>query len=177
LENLIDCINAFIHTLAWTPQMAFDYFRMVLHSSAENWIKLVCETKEEFQPSWNYIKPLFKERFGKKMVVAKIGTVLDNLKMDPNDLMDEFSAKMNANFCQLRELIPKGGKLSTFQNNQQTGPIQSVKESMTTPSSTPIYNTLSFFIAGQPEAIMTLVASKDPMPSPKHVKKPNVFKN
>ncbi len=72
-ENLIDCIDASIHALAWMPEMAYNYFRMALHSSAENWIKLVCETKPEFLPSWDFIKPLFKERFGKRMDVAKIG--------------------------------------------------------------------------------------------------------
>jgi len=51
---------------------------MALHSSAENWIKLVKETDEEFQPTWDYIKPLFKELFGKKMDVAKVGTVLES---------------------------------------------------------------------------------------------------
>jgi hypothetical protein len=88
--------------------MANDYFRMALHSSAINWIKLVCEIEPEFLPSWNFIKPLFKERFGKRMDVAKIGTVLDNLKMDPQDHVDEYAAKMNSNFSQHRELIPRG---------------------------------------------------------------------
>ncbi len=45
-------------------------------------------------------------QFGKKMDVAKVGTVLENLKMDPNDPVNEFKATMNANFSQLRELIP-----------------------------------------------------------------------
>jgi hypothetical protein len=78
-ENLIDCINASNNALAWRTAMPFNYFRMALHSSAENWIKLFCETKPEFQTTWNFIKPLFKEGFGKKLDVAKIGIVLDNL--------------------------------------------------------------------------------------------------
>jgi len=69
---------------------------------------LVHETDEAILPSWDYIKPLFKERFGKKMDVAKIVMVLDNLKMDPNNPVDEFAAKRNANFSQLRDLIPRG---------------------------------------------------------------------
>lgn len=60
--------------------MAFDYFHMALHSNTKNWIKLVHETDEEFQPKWDFIKLLFKTRFGKKMDVAKVGTVLDDLK-------------------------------------------------------------------------------------------------
>jgi len=86
-ENLIDRIDASVYALVWTPGMAFDYFRMALHSSAENWIKLERETDEEFQPTWDYIKPLFKERFGKKMDVAQVGTVLENLKMDPKGFL------------------------------------------------------------------------------------------
>jgi len=46
--------------------MAYDYFRMALHSRAENWIKLVQESDKEFQPTWNYIKPLFKEGLEEK---------------------------------------------------------------------------------------------------------------
>jgi len=107
-ENLINHINASVHALAWTPGMAYDYSRMALHSSAENWIKLVQETDEEFQPLWDYIKLQFKEHFGKKMDVAKVGSVLDNLKMDPNEPFMEFAAKMNTNFSQLQELIPMG---------------------------------------------------------------------
>jgi hypothetical protein len=81
-ENLIDHIDASIATLAWTQQMAFNYFRMALHSDAETWLKLVRDTEEGFQEQSDFIKPLFKARFGKKMDVAKIGQVLDNLKMD-----------------------------------------------------------------------------------------------
>jgi hypothetical protein len=92
-ENLIDRINASIHTLAWTPEMAYNYFRMALQPSAENWIIWVHEIVEKFPPSWNFIKPLFKERFRKKIDIAKIGTVLDNLKMDRNDHVNEFAAK------------------------------------------------------------------------------------
>ncbi len=40
------------------------------------------------------------------MDVAKVGTVLENLRMDPTEPVMEFSAKMNGNFSQLRELIP-----------------------------------------------------------------------
>jgi len=47
-ENLIDRIDASINALAWTPEMAFDYFRMALHSSVENWIKLVREKEPDF---------------------------------------------------------------------------------------------------------------------------------
>jgi len=97
-ENLINRIDA------WTQEMAFHYFTMALHSNAESWIKLVCETNDDFLPTWDF----FKSRFGKKMVVSKVGTVLDNLKMDPNDQVSDFAAKMNNNLSQLRELIPWG---------------------------------------------------------------------
>ncbi len=61
-----------------------------------------------FVETWDFIKPLFKTRFGKKMDVAKIGQVLDNLKMDPNEHVDNFAAKLNTNFSQLRDIIPLG---------------------------------------------------------------------
>jgi hypothetical protein len=88
--------------------MAFNYFRMALHSNAETWLKLIRDTEDGFQEQWNFIKPLFKARFGKKMDVAKIGQVLDNLKMDPNEHVSQFAAKMNTNFCQLRDIISRG---------------------------------------------------------------------
>jgi hypothetical protein len=31
-DNLIECIHASIDALAWTPGMAYDYFRMSLHA-------------------------------------------------------------------------------------------------------------------------------------------------
>jgi hypothetical protein len=42
------------------------------------------------------------------MDVAKIGQVLDNLKMDPNKHVSQFAAKMNTNFRQLCDIIPRG---------------------------------------------------------------------
>jgi hypothetical protein len=107
-DNLIERIDVSVDALAWTPGMAYDFFGMLLHSDAEHWIKLIRETNEDFVKSWDFIKPLFKARFGKKMDVSKVGTVLDNLKMDSNDHVSVFAAKMNNNFSQLRELIPRG---------------------------------------------------------------------
>jgi len=106
-ENLIDRIDASIATLAWTQQMAFNYFKMALHSDAETWLKLIKDTEDGFQEQWDFIKPLFKARFGKKMDVAKIGQVLENLKMDPNEQVDQFAAKLNTNFSQLGDIIPR----------------------------------------------------------------------
>ncbi len=66
------------------------------------------ETEDGFLEQWDCIKPLFKARFGKKMDVAKIGQVLDNLKMDPQEHVSKFAAKLNTNFSQLRDIIPLG---------------------------------------------------------------------
>ncbi len=88
--------------------MAYNYFHMGLHSNAKAWVNLVCKTNKEFHPPLDFIKLLFKTRFGKKMHVAKVGTVLNNLKMDPNEPVMEFAAKLNSNFSQLPELIPRG---------------------------------------------------------------------
>ncbi len=88
--------------------MAYDYFQMSLHYYAEHWIKLIRETNKDFVKTWDFIKPLFKAWFGKKMDVSKVGKVLDNLKMDSKDHVSVFAAKMNNNFSQLRELIPRG---------------------------------------------------------------------
>ncbi len=84
-DNLIERIDASVDALAWTPSMAYNYFRMSLHSYEEHWIKLIPETNEDFVKTWDFIKPLFKARFGKKMDVSKVGTVLENLKMDSNE--------------------------------------------------------------------------------------------
>ena len=42
------------------------------------------------------------------MDVVKIRSVLDNLKMDPNYHVNDFAAKMNSNFSQQWEFIPRG---------------------------------------------------------------------
>jgi len=42
------------------------------------------------------------------MDIATVGTVMDNLKMDQNKPVLKFAAKMNSNFSQLKELIPRG---------------------------------------------------------------------
>jgi len=161
-ENLIHRNDASIHSLAWSPEMAYDYFRMALHSSAENWIKLIRETEPEFQKSWDFVKPLFKERFGKHMDVAKIGTVLDNLKMDPQDHVDEFAAKMNSNFSQLRELIPRGQivNIPAQPADRTTTVCEGIHDNAI--RHTHLQYLKYFFIAGLPKAIMQLVASKDP---------------
>jgi len=52
--------------------MAFDYFRRALHSDAETWLKLIRDTKDGYEETWDFIKLLFKARFGKKMDVAKV---------------------------------------------------------------------------------------------------------
>jgi len=161
-ENLIDRIDASIATLAWTQVMAYNYFKMALHSDAENWLKLIKDTEDGFQEQWDFIKPLFKARFGKKMDVAKVGQVLDNLKMDPAEHVDQFAAKMNTNFSQLRELIPRGEVVN----------VPAALEERTDAVCAGIHNNAIrhthlqylkyFFIAGLPKAIMQLVASKDP---------------
>jgi hypothetical protein len=119
VDNLSERIDASVDALAWTPGMAYNYFQMSLYSDAEHWIKLIRETNEEFVKTWDFIKPLFKARFGKKMDVSKVGTVLDNLKMDSNNHVSVFAAKMNNNFSQLREHIPRG-QLGTYLPHQPT---------------------------------------------------------
>ncbi len=71
---------------------------MALHSDTETWLKLIKDTQDGFQDTWDFIKPLFKAQFGKKMDVAKVGQVLNDLKMDPNDHVSQF---YRANFVNL----------------------------------------------------------------------------
>ena len=92
------------------------------------------------------------------MDVAKIGTVLDNLKMDPQDHVDEYAAKMNSNFSQLRELIPRGQIVNILeQPASRTNAVcegihdNSIKQSH-------LQYLKYFFITGLPKAIMQLVA-------------------
>ena len=80
-KNLINCIDSSVLALGWTQNLAFEFFRMALNSEAKEWIKLVRKTNAEYATAWDFIKPLFKSRFGKRMDVAKVGTVLENLKM------------------------------------------------------------------------------------------------
>jgi len=95
------------------------------------------------------------------MDVAKIGTVLDNLKMDPQDLVDEYAAKMNSNFSQLRELIPKGQIVNNMENpaNRTNVVCEGINDNAI--KHTHLQYLKYFFIAGLPKAILQLVASKD----------------
>jgi len=135
---------------------------MALHSNGENWIELACETNVEFQPTWDFIKLLFKMRFGKKMDVSKVGTILDNQKINPNEQVMDFAAKMNSNFSQLRLLIPRGQIVNIWvaladRNNAVCKGIHD-----NTIWHTHLQYLKYFFIAGLPKAIMHLVAAKDP---------------
>ena len=161
-ENLADRIDASIATLAWTQPMAYNYFKMALHSDAETWLKLMKETEDGFLEQWDFIKPLFKARFGKKMDVAKIGQVLDNLKMDPQEHVSKFAAKLNTNFSQLRDIIPLGEVVNVpADRNDRTDAVCAGIHSNAV-RHTHLQYLKYFFIAGLPKAIMQLVASKDP---------------
>jgi len=137
---------------------------------------LVRETEPEFLPSWDFIKPLFKERFGKRMDVAKIRTVLDNLKMDPQDHMDEYPAKMNSNFSQLRELIPRGQIVNIPENpaNRTNTVCEGIHDNAI--KHTHLQYLKYFFIAGQKQSC-NLWHLKIQQPSQKHTKKQSKCKN
>ena len=161
-ENLADRIDSSIATLAWTQPMAYNYFKMALHSDAENWLKMVKETEDGYAETWDFIKPLFKARFGKKMDVAKIGQVLDNLKMDPNEHVDSFAAKLNTNFSQLRDIIPPGEVVNVPANRDDRTDAVCAGIHNNAVRHTHLQYLKYFFIAGLPKAIMQLVATKDP---------------
>jgi hypothetical protein len=94
--------------------------------------------------------------------ISKVGTVLDNLKMDPTKPVMKFATKINSSFSQLRELIPQGQIVNIPANpadrtNNVCGGIHD--------------NTIQhmhhqylkyFFVAGLPKTIMQLIATKDP---------------
>ena len=161
-ENLIDRIDSSILALGWTQGMAFEFFRMALHSEAEEWIKLVRETNANYEGTWEFIKPLFKSRFGKRMDVAKVGTVLENLKMATVEVPMKFAARMNSSFSQLREMIPRGQIVNIPQDpaNRTDAVCEGIHDNAIR------YLHLQylkyFYIAGLPKYIMQLVATKDP---------------
>ena len=162
-ENLIDRIDSSIGALAWSQNMAFEFFRMALHSEAEEWIKLVRETNAEFATTWDFIKPLFKARFGKRMDVAKVGTVLENLKMaEPTEQPMKFAARLNSAFSQLREMIPRGQIVNIPQDPAQR--TDAVCEGIHDNAIRYLHLQYLkyFYIAGLPKYIMQLVATKDP---------------
>ena len=161
-ENLIDRIDSSVLALGWTPAMAFEFFRMALHSEAEEWIKLVRDTNAEYQPTWDFIKPLFKSRFGKRMDVAKVGTVLENLKMATVEVPMKFAARINSSFSQLREMIPRGQIVNIPQDPAQR--TDAVCEGIHDNAIRYLHLQYLkyFYIAGLPKYIMQLVATKDP---------------
>jgi len=142
--------------------MAYNYFKMALDSDAETWLKLMKETEDGFLEQWDFVKPLFKARFGKKMDVAKIGQVLDNLKMDPNEHVSQFAAKLNTNFSQLRDIIPAGEVVNVPANRDKRTDAVCAGIHSNAVRHTHLQYLKYFFIAGLPKAIMQLVASKDP---------------
>ena len=161
-ENLIDRSDSSINSLAWTQQMAFDFFRMTLHATAEDWIKMVRETNADYQTTWEYIKPLFKKDFGKKMDVAKVSNVLDNLKMDPSEPVMKYATRMNNSFSQLRDLVPLGriNNLPANPADRTDAVCQAIHVNAVRHTHLQIFK--YFFIAGLPKFIMTTVADKDP---------------
>jgi hypothetical protein len=82
--------------------------------------------------------------------------------MEPNEHVSQFAAKMNTNFSQLRDIIPRGEVVN----------VPAALEERTDAVCAGIHNNAIrhthlqylkyFFIAGLPKAIMQLVASKDP---------------
>jgi len=96
------------------------------------------------------------------MDVAKIGQVLDNLKMDSNEHVSQFAAKMNTNFSQLRDIIPNGEVVNIPINRDDRTDAVCAGIHNNAVRHTHLQYLKYFFIAGLPKAIMQLVASKDP---------------
>jgi hypothetical protein len=82
--------------------------------------------------------------------------------MDPNDHVDEFVAKMNSNFSQLQELIPRGQIVNIPEQpaNRTNAVCKGIHDNAI--KHTHLQYLKYFFIAVLPKAIMQLVASKDP---------------
>jgi len=82
--------------------------------------------------------------------------------MDPNDPVNKFAAKMNNNFSQLRELIPRGQIVNIPENpaNRTNAVCKGIYDNAI--RHTHLQYLKYFFIAGLPKAIMQLIATKDP---------------
>jgi len=82
--------------------------------------------------------------------------------MDSNDHVSVFAAKMNNNFSQLRELIPRGEirNIPAAPADRTNAVCQEIHNNAI--RYTHLQYLKYFFIAGLPKAIMQLVASKDP---------------
>jgi len=127
-----------------------------------NLAHLIRDTEDGFQETWDFIKLLFKARFGKKMDVATVGQVLDNLKMDPNDHVSQFAAKMNTNVSQLRELIPLGEIVNILATPAERTNTVCERIHDNAIRHTHLQYLKYFFIARLPKYMMQLVATKDP---------------
>jgi hypothetical protein len=161
-ENLIDRVDSSVHALGWTPAMAFEFFRMALHSDAEEWIKCIRETSINYEATWDFIKPLFKARFGKKMDVAKCNTILENIKQQPDEHPVKFAARLNSAFSQLRELIPKGTIFNLPANAADRTDEVCERIHHDAIRHTHLQYLKYFFIAGLKSTLMQPVATKDP---------------
>jgi hypothetical protein len=114
---------------------------MALHSDDKTWIKLIRDTEDGFQETWDFI---------------------DNLKMDPNNHVSQFAAKMNSNFSQLRDIIPCVGiiNIPAALGERTNAVCEGIHDN--TIQHTHLQYLKYFFIARLPKAIIQLVASKDP---------------
>jgi len=160
-ETLISRIDSSIISLGWTPQQAYNFFKIALHADAEKWMNMITRD-EDFVADWDVVKPLFRARFGKKMDVSKVAGVLTDLKMKPDENTDGYAARIDEKFSVFRELIPNG------QIHDLPANVADRTDAVCERIHLRALNYLHgqyvkyFYIAGLPKFIMYHVANKEP---------------
>jgi hypothetical protein len=147
--------------VGWTDPQAYNYFIYALHSKAEEWLLMVQETHDNFEKTWTFIKPLFKQRFGSKIDEAKIAATISDIKQHHDEDPDLFAGRLSKQFSQIKEMIPMGqvAEIPEDPEERTEAYIQAVHTNAI--KYVHLQYLRLFYIAGLPHHLMTVVAGKN----------------
>lgn len=161
-DHLINRMDASQAAVGWNDQQAYNYFIYALHSKAEEWLLMVQDTNANFNKTWTFIKPLFKQRFGSKIDESKIATTISDIKQHQDEDPDSFASRLSKQFSQIKELIPMGevADIPEEPEDRTEAYIQAVHVNAI--KYVHLQYLRLFYIAGLPHHLMTVVAGKNP---------------
>jgi hypothetical protein len=100
-EGIITRVDAAVSTLHWEDEDAYNWFSMSLREKAEKWLKYQAVILPEFQRSWNFIKPIFKNTFGIKQDRSKIYSAIKTMQMTKDETPFDYSLRI----CEVMEML------------------------------------------------------------------------
>jgi hypothetical protein len=100
-DGIITRVDAAVSTLHWEDEDAYNWFAMSLREKAEKWLKYQAVILPEFQRSWNFIKPIFKNTFGIKQDRSKIYSAIKTMQMTKEENPFDYSLRI----CEVMEML------------------------------------------------------------------------